>query len=346
MKEFKHSRRLLLLGGLAGLGSLGACAWRVAPSDAAQATAWQAGRDAALAAAVPMPAGDNYRTHYLDWTDASRQRPVASKLYLPKPDGPPCPLLVFSHGLGGSRDGYSYIGKYLAAQGYACLHLQHVGSDRAVWQGNPLAVVSRLQAAAQESEAVHRVHDLRFALDSLLNSAYAAAIDPTRIAAAGHSYGANTCMLACGAQVERPHHRPFHGDPRIRATVLISAPPFYGQDNLQAILSPVQVPSLHITATNDDIIVPGYQSPAQDRIAVFDAMGGRPKTLAVFRDGSHSMFTDRLNTGGLQWNPRVKQATRELIHGFLRRTLDQAPTPYADWTQRHHALLARFDSQT
>ena len=57
------------------------------------------------------------------------------------------PLVVFSHGIGGSRRGYSYLGQHWASHGVASLHLQHIGSDRNVWFGNPLGMIGRLQAA-------------------------------------------------------------------------------------------------------------------------------------------------------------------------------------------------------
>ena len=45
--------------------------------------------------------------------------------------------------------------------------------------------------------------------------------------------------------------------------------------------------------TEDDIRIPGYSSGLEDRLAVFEAVGGPRKTLAVFQGGSHSIFTDR-----------------------------------------------------
>ena len=39
------------------------------------------------------------------------------------------PVVLFSHGLGGSREGYGYLGSYWAAHGYVAVHLQHIGSD-------------------------------------------------------------------------------------------------------------------------------------------------------------------------------------------------------------------------
>ena len=304
---------------------------------------WEAGRNAALAALLPMPEAARYEVRYLDWEDPARQRPVKAKLYLPAQADGPVPLVVFSHGIGGSREGYTYLGKYWAANGYASLHLQHAGSDRNLWAGNPLSLVSRLQAAAQESEAMNRARDLGFALDQVLAGELAPAIDAARIAVAGHSYGANTTLLVAGAQVQRGGRALDFADPRIRAAVLISAPPFYGEADPQAILRHVRIPTLHITATGDDIMIPGYASGLADRTAVFAAAGSARKALAVFKDGSHSIFTDRLGTGGAALNPQVKAATRELALDFLRSVFDGKPEGFASSAQRHQPLLASFE---
>lgn len=306
--------------------------------------AGSAARDLALAAALPMPEASRYSTHYFAWDDATRTRPVLAKLYLPAEATGPVPLVVFSHGIGGSREGYSYLGKHWAANGYATLHLQHVGSDRNLWFGNPLALVSRLQNAARETEAMDRALDLRFALDQVLAGEHARRIDAARIVAAGHSYGANTTLLVAGAQVAREGRTLDFRDPRIRAAVVISAPPFYGESQLAPILGPVRIPTLHVTATADEIRIPGYFSAASDRVDVYAATGGPAKTLAVFRDGSHSMFTDRLGTGGEAENPRVKAATRELGLAFFRTVFDGATDQMTQWSTRHQPLVARFES--
>ncbi|MDV7402210.1 hypothetical protein RZS08_62890, partial [Arthrospira platensis SPKY1] len=81
------------------------------------------------------------------------------------------------------------------------MHPQHVGSDNNLWRGNLLKMLPRLQAAARDAEALARAQDVRFALDELLASVYAQVIDTSKIAVAGHSYGANTAMLVSGAKV-------------------------------------------------------------------------------------------------------------------------------------------------
>ncbi|WP_395698846.1 alpha/beta hydrolase family protein [Aquabacterium sp.] len=293
---------------------------------------------------APLPPLAGFQQRDFEWLDAARHRAVPVRLYLPDRASAahPVPLVVFSHGIGGSRRGYSYLGQYWASQGYASLHLQHVGSDRAVWTGNPLGVFSRLQAATQESEAMARVQDLHFALDQLLGGELAPLIDAQRIVAAGHSYGANTTLLAVGARIERDGHELALRDPRLRAAIVISAPPFYGERAAERVLGAIAVPTLHITATEDVIRVPGHYSPASDRVAVFDATGGPDKTLAVFAGGSHSIFTDRAGTGGATLNPQVKRATQALSLAFLRRVFDGDGSALAQWPAAFGPLLARY----
>lgn len=292
---------------------------------------------------------DSVVVQNFDWQDDVRHRAVPVRLYLPaaNPDNDKAiPLIVFSHGLGGSRNGYQYLGRFWASHGYASLHVQHIGSDNGLWRGNPLGLTMRLSAAAQDSEAMARAKDVSFALTELLAlPSMQGRLDATRIVAAGHSYGANTTMLLAGALV------PGKGengqtlnlkDTRIKAAIIMSAPPFYGFINPGAILGNIAMPTLHITATGDDILVPGYGSGYEDRVNVFNAMGDARKTLVVFAGGSHSIFTDRSNTGGAELNPKVKAATQALSLAFLKQTLGTEVNAVADWQPKFADLLARF----
>ena len=258
-----------------------------------------------LALRVRAEAPAPYDTLDLDWTDPARGRPVPVRLYRPQAmvPGARVPLIVFSHGIGGSRRGYSWLGRFVAAHGIASLHLQHVGSDRSLWGGR---------------------------------------VDTTRIVAAGHSYGANTSLLVSGAQV--PGVGEALADPRVRAAIVMSAPPFYGEPEPRRILQGVTVPTLHVTCTDDVIRIPGYWSGFDDRVQVFEATGSARKWLAVYEGGSHSIFTDRAGTGGVQLNPQVKQATRELALAFLRGVFDGDEAALAQWPQRHAGILARFEA--
>jgi len=310
---------------------------------------------AALAVAAPSLAffplhgfasATEFQIHDLDWFDDDRERPVPIRLYQPRISSfaTPAPLIIFSHGIGGSRLGYSYLGSYWASHGLASLHVQHVGSDRSIWFGNPFNLVSRLQEAAQEKEALARVFDLRFALTQILRDPLGQVINPNQIIAAGHSYGANTTLLASGARVNRDNIPVELSDSRIKAAIVISAPRFYGQKSVDSILQPVRLPTLHITATEDNIQIPGYFSGYPDRLAIFEAIGSERKALAVFEGGSHSMFTDRTRSGGAVLNHQVKEATQELSLDFIAQVLNNQESGIPSWAMRHEAILSKVIS--
>lgn len=292
----------------------------------------------------------SYRMIDLDLLDIDRQRPVPTRLYLPEraTTGNPVPLVTFSHGLGGSRYGYQYLASHWANAGIASMHPQHIGSDHSLWRGNPLELVQRLQSAARESEALARVQDLRFALDQVLASAYGQFVDESKIAVAGHSYGANTAMLVSGARVTTTELRLNNlRDNRIQAAILISAPPLVGQGPMENVLNAVSIPTLHITSVDDTINLPGYRSTVEDRLTIFGAMIESPKTLAVFNTGGHSIFTDRITRSGSEISTRIKNATRELCTIFLEDSIFNASTASLqqstkEWLERHGDVLHRF----
>ena len=270
-------------------------------------------------------AQDDVTTRDVDWLDGTRQRMVPARIYLPAAVSGPAraklPLVMFSHGLGGTRMGYSHLGRHFAQHGFIAVHVQHAGSDRAVWQGGPFVLLGNLRDAASEVNALARVQDVSFALTTLLaDRELGGLIDGGAIAIAGHSYGANTAMLIAGAAVERGGRRVSFADARIKAAILLSAPPFHGEGNQAAVLRDVRLPTLHITGSEDVIRVPGYGSDVADRIDVFRDMPALPdkKFLAIFEGGEHSVFTDRTRT---ERALAIKAATRDLCVAFLRSTL-------------------------
>lgn len=85
----------------------------------------------------------------LDWVDQARHRPVPARIYYPQDGAGPFPVIIFSHGLGGSREGYEYLDRFWASPGYVSVHIQHSGSDPAVWQGSNRPFRDMQRAAGQ-----------------------------------------------------------------------------------------------------------------------------------------------------------------------------------------------------
>ena len=278
-----------------------------------------------------------------DWQDPTRDRVVPALLFKPARQQKASALIVFSHGLGGSKERYAYLGQYWASHGYASLHVQHDGSDRKVWRGSRLTLAFRLMDAADTPEALARVQDVKFALDQILMSEHAAYFDKQNIVMAGHSYGANTAMLLSGAQVEQNRVLVSLRDDRIKAAILISAPPFYNDQPLDKVLAEVNIPTLHITTTEDEIRVPGFYSSPQDRFDLFDAMASNYKVLAVFSSGSHNVFSGwRRSAESPAQQQVIKAATQALSSAFIEQVTTNDGRAMSLWAEQHQAVLSQF----
>lgn len=227
-----------------------------------------------------------------EWHDAKRDRAVPVKIYYPKDIAAPCPVIVFSHGLGGSREGYEYLGNYWASRGYVSVHLQHLGSDSAVWQGGDLQA---LKQAANAKNALDRARDVSFALDQLeiLNKTadfpLQGKLDLQRIGMAGHSFGANTALLVSGMNLGFPG-APSLTEPRIKAAVILSAPSPMSK-NYDVIYGSIRLPMLHMTGTKDTSPIDRPGSTAADRRLPFDHIHGSDAYLLTFKDGDHMVFS-------------------------------------------------------
>jgi hypothetical protein len=78
---------------------------------------------------------DKYQPSQQDLTvrDQKRSREIPIRVCLPK-EKTPAPIVLFSHGLGGSREGSAFLGNHWASRGYVVVFLQHPGSDDSVWK--------------------------------------------------------------------------------------------------------------------------------------------------------------------------------------------------------------------
>ncbi len=167
-------------------------------------------------------------TMKVDWRDEKRTRDVPVKIYYPKDRKGSFPVIVFSHGLGGTREGYQYLGEHWASHGYVCVHLQHKGSDDAVWKGTKQPPAAMRKAVQDPSNAINRLGDVRFALDQLsrLNGSdevLKGHLDLARVGMAGHSFGGWTTQAMIGEVFVLPGGKEVaHGDPRIKAAVIMS----------------------------------------------------------------------------------------------------------------------------
>jgi pimeloyl-ACP methyl ester carboxylesterase len=257
---------------------------------------------------VATPTNAVVSTRY-SWHDATRDREVPVKIYSPASGNGPFPVIIFSHGLGGSCEGYEYLGRYWASHGYVSVHVQHHGSDDAIWRRAGLfnGMETMRKAVADPRNAINRPQDVSFAIDELerLNREappFQHRLDLDRLGVAGHSFGAFTALAVAG-QVFAPGAKlnSTLADPRVKAIIPMSAPVPANKQRLDEAYAGVRIPCLHMTGTRDASPI-GETLPEERRLP-FDHCRNSDQFLLTFQDGDHMIFSGR------DWLPSRQERT-------------------------------------
>lgn len=261
-------------------------------------------------------------THDLVVLDDSRGREIPVLVSLPAGSSAAA-VVLFSHGLGGSRRGNAYLREHWTKRGYATVFMQHPGSDEAVWKDEePRRRVAAMTAAASLKNMRARVGDVGVVLDALetwnrdSTSPLRGRLDPNHIGMAGHSFGARTTQAVAG---QAGWATVSARDPRLEAAVIFSpsAPPF---GSAAAAFGSVDIPWLLMTGTEDVAPIGGVT--VKDRLAVFPALPPGGKYELVFAGGPHHAFTDHSNRRLRPRNPNhhrvIKAFTTAFWDAYLR----------------------------
>jgi dienelactone hydrolase len=245
-----------------------------------------------------------------EWIDSARQgRAVPYKIYRPLDiSGGPFPVVVWSHGLGGSRDGAGFISRYLASYGYVVVHIQHEGTDSGLWEGKPGHPWDVIRAARIPRKAtLQRFRDVPFALCELEkmaaeNAALAGVMDLSRLGMSGHSFGALTTQIMAGQRRGRGARLYSLHEPKFRAGILYSPVPQRNKkgESAETLYGSIKIPLLVMTGTNDDS--PLEKSGYEDRLEVFEHSGGPEQHLLILEDGDHMVYSG--SRGQLGKNPK------------------------------------------
>lgn len=289
-------------------------------------------------AAPGLPGPWGVDSSWIEIHDPERQRNLPLRLYLP--DAPqPRGLLVFSHGLGGTRDGGQAWLSHWASHGIAAIAVQHPGSDASLLgEGrSPQALRQAFRAAMSPEQLSLRLDDLCFMLAAI----GADPTLPTRLATApaiglcGHSFGAVTVQLLAGEQRPGRSARPL--DTRVRAALALS--PSARQPNqapgLAQRFGTIELPFMSLTGTRDDGM--GLSDiTAANRELPFRHMAPGHKYLLVFDGGTHLDFAGQASDAEgsvfrLRRNPpRFSEALLAASTAFwLAHLTDDSPS--LDW---------------
>jgi predicted dienelactone hydrolase len=251
------------------------------------------------------------------WTDAARQRAVPVRIRMPDGTGK-VPVILFSHGLGGSLDSGTDWTEAWAAAGLASITMQHAGSDRSILATGIVAGMSPMQLIA-------RARDVTFVLDEIgrrkaEGKCDLTRIDMTRIGMSGHSFGAMTTLAAIGQHYALPAAQGL-ADPRIRAAIAFSPyPPLRSHDDAAA-FGNIRIPFMTVTGTADFAAITPGVTPA-DRQRPFRAVPPGGKYLLVLAGANHMQFNGQdLLRDGTKPDPHVRALTISATTAFWRATL-------------------------
>ncbi len=251
----------------------------------------------------------NVETKLGDWTDTNRgNRVVPWKIYYPRELTEPRPIVIFSHGLGGNREGAEYLLHFLAAHGYIAVAVQHPGSDTPAVLGGrrpdniqPIEMRQRLRGATTPAVAIDRFDDIPFAIDqlTLLNAGdldLRNRLDLSRIGMSGHSFGAVTTQALAGQNFANGTYS--FADDRIRAAIAYSPSNVKNADPVEAFAG-IRIPTFHMTGTRD--MNPLDESdPPESRLIPYRSIRNADKFLLVFKNGDHMIFSGRDFNGRLR----------------------------------------------
>jgi predicted dienelactone hydrolase len=257
-----------------------------------------------------------------DVQDAARNRTIPIRVYLPETHKS-APVILFSHGLGGSRDNNPYLGEHWAKRGYVVVFTQHIGSDESVWKNTPpLERMGAMKKAASIEAYLDRNKDIPAVIDALTRwnqekgHALNGVFDLDHIGMSGHSFGAVTTQAMAGQ--DAGNGRVSFVEKRIDAAVMMS-PSIPKMGDPTKAFDQITIPCLLMTGTEDNSPI-GDTKP-EDRLKVFPNLTNAPAWQVVFDKANHMSFGQRDLAGKPPKNERYHQAILALSTAFWDATL-------------------------
>ena len=228
-------------------------------------------------------------------TDETRNRQIPLRIYYPEAPGLVCPILVVSHGLGGSKNTGNWVGQFMATHGYISVFMTHYGSDTSLLDlsAGLQENIKRLQLSLINPEnIINRPLDVTKVIDALdqiqkNTPALTGRMDLKNIGVTGHSFGAFTTLAVDGAYAEQS--RKFYGktfsDPRPRAFLAMSPQSVRPNVDPKPTFAEITRPTMIMTGSEDvDPIMP--DRTAESRMDPYKYMPAGDK-YALWIEGAH-----------------------------------------------------------
>lgn len=244
---------------------------------------------------VSKTVGLKVRAHDSLLKDAKRNKELGIRITFPEEQGT-YPLIIWSHGMYGSKDNYQPLVEYWTSRGYVVIQPTHSDSLTLMKPQERRQLLREFNLDKTE-DWMNRPRDVQFTLDSLGTieqelPELAGKMDTKRIGIGGHSFGAVTTQLLAGTTPRLSAGGGSLAEPRAQAFIAISPNGlgvFFSKDSF----AEVKQPMLYLSGDNDK----GRRGEeAVWRRDAFDHARTGNKTLVWIRDAHH-------NFGGISGPP-------------------------------------------
>ena len=270
----------------------------------------------------------------LTLVDARRHKELPVVVCFPKEAGR-YPVIVFSHGAGGSGSRVLALPKFWASHGYVCLVPTHAdsvalqrrqaGGDKAKPPANPKELAQGIvrRAVTDSANWLERAGDVSFLLDSFADletkvPGLKGKLDPSHIGVGGHSLGAFTAQIVGGATFDVGGEKGKSlADPRVKAVVQLSGQGTGQMGLTETSWEKLTLPMLTVTGSKDRGA--GGQGPAWKK-EPFEKSPAGDKYHLFIEGANHLSFTGSLSVGAEQKAifGAVQQATLHFWDAYLK----------------------------
>ncbi len=256
-------------------------------------------------------------------TREGRDRPIEIKATWPKGSGK-CPVIVLSHGMGGSKDVGAPLANSWASNGYIVLAPTHLDSFEYM-----SAEQRKQYLAGQSAEFVKhfrsRPEDVSAIIDQVSElekqePALKGRMDLTRLGMAGHSFGAHTTMLIAATELGGLRRMSF-ADKRFKCALMLS-PQGIGGGLTQESWKPVTMPMMVISGTEDKSTMDRDVTP-ESRQDPYKYSSSKDKFLVWIEGANHGLGgisglrNERRNAPNADHLMWVQTASLAFFDGYL-----------------------------
>jgi len=233
------------------------------------------------------------------WYDDSRDRDVPYKIYYPEEtDLDPLPTIVWSHGLGGTADGAGFLARYLVAQGFIHVNIQHEGTDDSLWRGKEGHPWDNIRKSTIPWITVkNRYMDVPYILGQLrvmndANDPLKGRMNLDNIGMSGHSFGAVTTQIIAGqiTGVDINKLESLALDKFKAAIAYSPVPNTRLKIAPQDLYSTINIPLMHMTGTEDTSPIDGNIQHLRDEIYQYAGQNGAMQYSVIIGGADHMVF--------------------------------------------------------